>query len=487
MNAQQTTSLVNLISAQPAKPSSSGQSDDSAPRFSEVLGNQRTQQGKPVQNTPSSSSGATSKPEPEASKTAESSASGNNAQAAQTNSNPDGTNSGSSATTTPANAGAQAAVEPPADNATAVAMSDLAAAVAQVFLNRSAQSSIAPADTTDATESKPSGVRPGFDIDLADASRTGKGGTELTMQKAPGANSVADDVLMKPASDTTVQHVRNPASEAAQGTLISAQASDEPRNTRPQATVASLNQRANALDREARLNAGARDMLAGQVSPRLSGDNTTANTLFQQVETRVDTPLSNTRSPLPGTLAPTDAQQPLPVANALAESSLAATPASLNFNPGSVTAPMVSTPLGHPQWGNDFSQQVAGIGQSLKNGLQTIEMRLDPPDLGPIRISLSMNDGVAQALFVSPHANVRNAVENALPQLQHQLAQAGISLGQTSVSDQGQTQQQAADQSQNSGKSNNSLASTGVVAENALPAPESRAQSAHNGQINTFA
>jgi flagellar hook-length control protein FliK len=105
------------------------------------------------------------------------------------------------------------------------------------------------------------------------------------------------------------------------------------------------------------------------------------------------------------------------------------------FSLGSATVP---TPLGHAEWGRDFSQQVSSFSQHLRNGLQTIELRLDPPDLGPIRISLSMADNVAQASFVSPHAAVRQAVEQALPQLQEQLAQAGISLGQTSVGEQHQ-------------------------------------------------
>ncbi|WJJ93196.1 hypothetical protein [Neopusillimonas aromaticivorans] len=62
----------------------------------------------------------------------------------------------------------------------------------------------------------------------------------------------------------------------------------------------------------------------------------------------------------------------------MTEASIGLAPTPTSFAPGSMATPLVSTPLGHPQWGNDFSQQVAGISQTLKNGLQTIEMRLDP-------------------------------------------------------------------------------------------------------------
>src|SRR3546814_225550 len=83
------------------------------------------------------------------------------------------------------------------------------------------------------------------------------------------------------------------------------------------------------------------------------------------------------------------------------------------------------------------------------------DLRLDPPELGPLRISINLSDNVAHAVFVSPHAAVRQTVENALPQLQQLLAQAGISLGQTSVSDQGQSQQ-AFNESSGNGQRNSS-------------------------------
>ncbi len=151
------------------------------------------------------------------------------------------------------------------------------------------------------------------------------------------------------------------------------------------------------------------------------------------------------------------------------------------FSLGSAT---VSTPVGSAQWGRDFSQQVSSFSQHLKNGLQTIELRLDPPDLGPIRISLSMSDNVAQASFVSPHGAVRHAVEQALPQLQEQLAQAGISLGQTSVGDQHQQGDQA---SAMPNAKAGSASSADAADTNDAAQPPIAAQRSHNGQVDTFA
>src|SRR5690606_27841483 len=103
--------------------------------------------------------------------------------------------------------------------------------------------------------------------------------------------------------------------------------------------------------------------------------------------------------------------------------------------------PGIATPLQNPQWASDFGRQFISLTQGSHTMPHTAELRLDPPELGPLRISINISDNVAHAIFVSPHAAVRQTVENALPQLQQLLAQAGISLGQTSVNDQAQSDQ----------------------------------------------
>ncbi|WP_353151390.1 flagellar hook-length control protein FliK [Pollutimonas bauzanensis] len=100
--------------------------------------------------------------------------------------------------------------------------------------------------------------------------------------------------------------------------------------------------------------------------------------------------------------------------------------------------PGIATPLQSQQWPADFARQFISLAKGGHNMPHTAELRLDPPELGPLRISININDNVAHAIFTSPHAAVRQTVENSLPQLQQMLAQAGISLGQTSVNDQGQ-------------------------------------------------
>ncbi|MCY1165888.1 Flagellar hook-length control protein FliK [compost metagenome] len=115
---------------------------------------------------------------------------------------------------------------------------------------------------------------------------------------------------------------------------------------------------------------------------------------------------------------------------------------------GPVSAPIAATPVasstlrpevGSSEWGKALGQQVIQMGTS---GHQVAELQLNPPGLGPLKITLSMNEHQVQAMFASAHASVRAAVEAALPQLRSTLADSGISLGNTSVSS--GSQQQAA-------------------------------------------
>lgn len=101
----------------------------------------------------------------------------------------------------------------------------------------------------------------------------------------------------------------------------------------------------------------------------------------------------------------------------------------------------VATPLASTQWAQDLSRQLVTLAQSGPNGTHTVQLHVNPPELGPIHITLQIGDSMTQAAFVSPHAHVRQTLENALPRLEQQFAQAGLSLGQANVSDQQAGQQ----------------------------------------------
>lgn len=84
-----------------------------------------------------------------------------------------------------------------------------------------------------------------------------------------------------------------------------------------------------------------------------------------------------------------------------------------------------------PSWSAEFSQKIVWLTKADK---QSAQLTLNPPQMGPIEISLSVEKGSASASFVSPNQEVRDAIETALPRLREMFASAGIQLGQTNVS-----------------------------------------------------
>ncbi len=78
----------------------------------------------------------------------------------------------------------------------------------------------------------------------------------------------------------------------------------------------------------------------------------------------------------------------------------------------------------------------------------SVQLSLNPPDLGPLQIVLSVNDHQIDASFVSEHLDVREAIEAASPKLKEMMENAGISLSGFSVSAQAQSSGNAFTQSQ---------------------------------------
>lgn len=146
----------------------------------------------------------------------------------------------------------------------------------------------------------------------------------------------------------------------------------------------------------------------------------------------------------------------------------------------------VNIPVAHEAWGNEFGQKVTWLATQHT---QSAELHLNPPQLGPLDIVLNVSGDQATALFTSPHAAVRDAVEQALPRLREMLADSGIMLGNATVSDQSPKEQQAwlTGQQQNGGRNQSgkegSASAMGAILSGDAVLPVRR----HQGMVDTFA
>src|SRR5574340_713983 len=165
----------------------------------------------------------------------------------------------------------------------------------------------------------------------------------------------------------------------------------------------------------------------------------------------------------------------------------AATAAMPETTSAAGTTPTISTPLGNKGWAGEFSQKISWIATQQN---QIAELHLNPPDLGPLDVVLKISDNQATALFASPHGAVRDAVENALPKLREILADTGIMLGNTTISDQS-PHDQGTEGFMNQGSGTAAQHEFSGIAPDPAGIPLAATQTApvrrHNGMVDTFA
>ncbi|MED5558404.1 MAG: flagellar hook-length control protein FliK [Pseudomonadota bacterium] len=145
----------------------------------------------------------------------------------------------------------------------------------------------------------------------------------------------------------------------------------------------------------------------------------------------------------------------------------------------------IATPVSHPAWPSQLGQQLVQLIQ--RGGEQHVQMKLHPAELGPLSISLKMTEHGAQAQFLSAHAQVRQVIEQAIPQLREALAEQGISLSDTSVGEQGFSNQQEAFAQQSTGSSAGGESGvTSVEGETGTPVPVG-SSIALDGRVDLYA
>jgi flagellar hook-length control protein FliK len=185
----------------------------------------------------------------------------------------------------------------------------------------------------------------------------------------------------------------------------------------------------------------------------------------------------------------TAAREAVTAAAAAAPQSNAAAIASLQNTAAGIAAPVmqpvqvtINAPVTQDKWADEFSQKITWLASSGKD--QTAELHLNPPQLGPVDVVIKVSGDQATALFTSPHAAVRDAIEQAMPRLRDMLADNGIMLGNATVSDQTPRDQGQSDAQRTTTTSINDIRDTAVAGNSTSRVSQI---SRHNGIVDTFA
>ncbi|MBH1985156.1 MAG: flagellar hook-length control protein FliK, partial [Burkholderiales bacterium] len=87
--------------------------------------------------------------------------------------------------------------------------------------------------------------------------------------------------------------------------------------------------------------------------------------------------------------------------------------------------------VGTPAWDQQLGQKVVWMAAG---GDQSATLTLNPPDLGPVQVVLTVTNDQADAAFMSAQPEVRQALEAAMPRLREMMSEAGIAFGSATVS-----------------------------------------------------
>jgi len=101
--------------------------------------------------------------------------------------------------------------------------------------------------------------------------------------------------------------------------------------------------------------------------------------------------------------------------------------AALNSVASSHLAPSV----GSTAWSEAVGEKIVWMAAGAQ---QSASLTLNPPNMGPLQIVLNISNDQATASFFSAQPEVRQALEAAFPKLREMMNEAGIQLGQATVS-----------------------------------------------------
>jgi flagellar hook-length control protein FliK len=171
----------------------------------------------------------------------------------------------------------------------------------------------------------------------------------------------------------------------------------------------------------------------------------------------------------------------------LAPAVLQAQPAALDIAQAAAGAATdrLAARVGTAAWNQQVSQKIVWM---VAGEEQTASLTLNPPDLGPMQVVLSISNDQTSVAFSSNQLEVRQALENALPRLREMMSESGIALGNATVDagmpDGREAQQQAGRGNGAAGRGG--AGDAGGVDTGAVPVPRTRPLG-ERGMVDTFA
>lgn len=125
-------------------------------------------------------------------------------------------------------------------------------------------------------------------------------------------------------------------------------------------------------------------------------------------------------------------REPAPAPSALPSALQAGAQAPLQTAAADDMVPTYATvpvPVTHPQFAPALTARVVDF---VARGIERAEVTVTPPELGPVRIGISVVDGETRVDFSAAHAETVRVLQDAMPGLRQTLADGGLRLSDDS-------------------------------------------------------
>ncbi|MDX1453411.1 MAG: flagellar hook-length control protein FliK [Oleiphilaceae bacterium] len=103
----------------------------------------------------------------------------------------------------------------------------------------------------------------------------------------------------------------------------------------------------------------------------------------------------------------------------------------------------VNVPVTDPQWSDQVSQKIVWM---TGRQIQTAEIHLNPPELGPVDVKISVSNDQATVSFNAQHASVREMLEANVQRLREMMESNGVALSDVNVGSGERDERYAAEQ-----------------------------------------
>ncbi len=108
-----------------------------------------------------------------------------------------------------------------------------------------------------------------------------------------------------------------------------------------------------------------------------------------------------------------------------------AQPSNIQANSLVATPAPITSPMGGESWSQDMGDRIMWM---VGKGVQAASIRINPPDLGPIQVQLSVKNDQASVQMVVQHGAVKDALDAAMPRLREMMNESNLQLVNVDVS-----------------------------------------------------